>query len=137
MENLKPEEINEMSPEELQNLADSSQEDVLGEEFKVEEGEEKISIPDEEEPPKDNIELLMDVELDVIIELGRTRMRIGDILRLVPGAIIELDKLAGEPVEVLVNNKPIAKGEVVVLDENFGVRITSIINQEQRLRSLG
>ncbi|HID54935.1 TPA: flagellar motor switch protein FliN [Candidatus Poribacteria bacterium] len=137
MENLKPEEINEMSPEELQNLADSSQEDVLGEEFKVEEGEEKISIPDEEEPPKDNIELLMDVELDVIIELGRTRMRIGDILRLVPGAIIELDKLAGEPVDVLVNNKPIAKGEVVVLDENFGVRITSIINQEQRLRSLG
>lgn len=137
MENLKPEDINEMSPEEIQNLANSSQEDILGEEFQVEEGEEKISIPYEEELPKDNIELLMDVELDVIIELGRTRMRIGDILRLVPGAIIELDKLAGEPVDVLVNNKPIAKGEVVVLDENFGVRITSIINQEQRLRSLG
>ncbi len=137
MENLKPEEINNMSPEELQNLANSSQEDVLGEEFQVEEGEENISIPYEEELPKDNIELLMDVELDVIIELGRTRMRIGDILRLVPGAIIELDKLAGEPVDVLVNNKPIAKGEVVVLDENFGVRITSIINQEQRLKSLG
>ncbi|HEX28599.1 flagellar motor switch protein FliN [Candidatus Poribacteria bacterium] len=137
MENLKPEEINNMSPEELQSLADSSQEDVLGEEFQVEEGEEKISIPYEEELPKDNIELLMDVELDVIIELGRTKMRIGDILRLVPGAIIELDKLAGEPVDVLVNNKPIAKGEVVVLDENFGVRITSIINQEQRLKSLG
>ena len=137
MENLKPEEINDMSPEELQSLVDSSQEDVLGEEFQVEEGEEKISIPYEEDLPKDNIELLMDVELDVIIELGRTRMRIGDILRLVPGAIIELDKLAGEPVDVLVNNKPIAKGEVVVLDENFGVRITSIINQEQRLKSLG
>jgi len=137
MENLKPEEINNMSPEELQNLADSSQEDVLGEEFQVEEGEENISIPYEEELPKDNIELLMDVELDVIIELGRTRMRIGDILRLVPGAIIELDKLAGEPVDVLINNKPIAKGEVVILDENFGVRITSIINQEQRLKSLG
>ena len=137
MENLKPEEINDMSPEELQSLVDSSQEDVLGEEFQVEEGEEKISIPYEEELPKDNIELLMDVELDVIIELGRTRMRIGDILRLVPGAIIELDKLAGEPVDVLVNNKPIAKGEVVVMDENFGVRITSIINQEQRLKSLG
>ena len=137
MENLKPEEINDMSPEELQSLVDSSQEDVLGEEFQVEEGEEKISIPYEEDLPKDNIELLMDVELDVIIELGRTRMRIGDILRLVPGAIIELDKLAGEPVDVLVNNKPIAKGEVVVMDENFGVRITSIINQEQRLKSLG
>jgi flagellar motor switch protein FliN/FliY len=137
MEDLKPEEINDMSPEDLQKLVESqNQEDILGEEFQLEE-EEQISIPYEEELPKDNIELLMDVELDVIIELGRIKMRIGDILRLVPGAIIELDKLAGEPVDVLVNNKPIAKGEVVVLDENFGVRITSILNQEQRLKSLG
>jgi len=110
-----------------------SQGDILDEEFEVKEEE---KVPTSEELPKDNIELLMDVELDVIIELGRTKMRIEDILRLMPGSIIELDKHAGEPVDVLVNNKPIAKGEVVVLDENFGVRITSILNREQRIKSL-
>ncbi|GGH82202.1 flagellar motor switch protein FliN/FliY [Pullulanibacillus pueri] len=83
-----------------------------------------------------NIDLLLDVPLTVTVELGRTRKRIKDILELGPGSVIELEKLAGEPVDVLINEKPIAKGEVVVIDENFGVRITEIINQRDRLQKL-
>jgi len=83
-----------------------------------------------------NIDLLLDVPLRVTVELGRTRKRVKDILELGPGSVIELDKLAGEPVDVLINEKPIAKGEVVVIDENFGVRITEIINQHDRLQKL-
>lgn len=83
-----------------------------------------------------NISLLLDVKLPVAIELGRTRMSINEILELGSGSIVELDKLAGEPVDILVNNKPLAKGEVVVLDENFGVRITSLVSPRERLERL-
>lgn len=83
-----------------------------------------------------NIDLLLDVNLPVSIELGRTRMTIAEILELGTGSIVELDKLAGEPVDILVNNKPLAKGEVVVLDENFGVRITSLVSPRERLERL-
>lgn len=76
---------------------------------------------------KENIDLIMDVALEVTVELGRTRKSIKDILEFAPGTIIELNKLAGEPVDVLVNGKIVAKGEVVVIDENFGIRITEII----------
>ncbi len=74
-----------------------------------------------------NIGLIMDVFMEMTVELGRTRKTIKDILGLGEGTIIELDKLAGEPVDILVNHKPIAKGEVVVIDENFGVRVTEIL----------
>ncbi|NJD02750.1 MAG: flagellar motor switch phosphatase FliY [Ruminiclostridium sp.] len=80
-----------------------------------------------------NISLIMDVPLQVTVELGRTQKLIKDILEFGPGSIIELDKLAGEPVDILVNGKPIAKGEVVVIDESFGVRITDIIHPSKRL----
>jgi flagellar motor switch protein FliN/FliY len=83
-----------------------------------------------------NIELLMDVSLRVTVELGRTAMSIREILDLGPGSVLELDKLAGEPVDILVNDKPIAKGEVVVVDENFGVRVTDIISPARRVASL-
>lgn len=82
---------------------------------------------------KKNISLIMDVPLQVTVELGRTQRMIKDILEFGPGSIIELDKLAGEPVDILVNGKPIAKGEVVVIDESFGVRITDIIHPSKRL----
>jgi flagellar motor switch protein FliN/FliY len=82
---------------------------------------------------KKNINLIMDVPLQVTVELGRTEKLIKDILEFSPGSIIELDKLAGEPVDILVNGKPIAKGEVVVIDESFGVRITDIIHPSKRL----
>ncbi len=83
-----------------------------------------------------NINLLLDVPMQLTVELGRTRMLIKDILGLGEGSIIELDKLAGEPVDILVNNKLIAKGEVVVIDENFGVRVTDIISPMERINSL-
>ncbi len=77
---------------------------------------------------QENIGLIMDVPLDVTVELGRTSKSIQDILEFAPGTIIELNKIAGEPIDVLVNGKYVAKGEVVVLEESFGVRITEIIN---------
>jgi flagellar motor switch protein FliN/FliY len=80
-----------------------------------------------------NISLIMDVPLQVTVELGRTQKLIKDILEFGPGSIIELDKLAGEPVDILVNGKYIAKGEVVVIDESFGVRIIDIIHPSKRL----
>jgi flagellar motor switch protein FliN/FliY len=83
-----------------------------------------------------NIDLLMDVSLQVTVELGRTRRQIRDVLSLGPGSVLELDKLAGEQVDVLVNGKLIAKGEVVVIDENYGVRITDIISPVERVQSL-
>ena len=83
-----------------------------------------------------NIDILMDVKLPVAIELGRTEMTIRDILGLSAGSVVELNKLAGEPVDLLVNNKTIARGEVVVVDENFGLRVTSLISPEDRIKSL-
>ncbi|AGK97800.1 flagellar motor switch phosphatase FliY [Clostridium pasteurianum] len=84
-----------------------------------------------------NIDLILDVPLDISVVLGRTKKNIKEILNLGTGSLIELDKLAEEPVEILVNGKKIAYGEVVVVDENFGVRITSIVSNDDRVRSLG
>jgi flagellar motor switch protein FliN/FliY len=83
-----------------------------------------------------NIDMLLDVKMPVAIELGRTEMPISEILTLGPGSVVELDKLAGEPVDLLVNDKIVARGEVVVVDENFGVRITMLMSPEERLKSL-
>jgi flagellar motor switch protein FliN/FliY len=83
-----------------------------------------------------NLNMLLDIPLQVTVELGRTKRSIKEILEFTQGSIIELDKLAGEPVDILVNQKLIAKGEVVVIDENFGVRVTDIVSQEDRIRNL-
>lgn len=83
-----------------------------------------------------NIGLILDVPLQITVELGRTRKSIKDVLELTNGSIVELDKLAGEPVDILVNGKLLAKGEVVVIDENFGVRITDIVSPEERAAKL-
>ncbi len=91
------------------------------------------SIGDKE---RERLELLMDIKLDVSIELGRTTMLVRDILELGPGSVIELDKMAGETVDLLINNKKLAEGEVVVVDENFGVRITHLISMEERIKML-
>lgn len=80
-----------------------------------------------------NLDMLLDVPLEVTVELGRANRRVRDVLNLGPGSVVELSKLAGEPVDLLVNGKPIAKGEVVVIDENFAVRITEILAREERL----
>ncbi len=83
-----------------------------------------------------DISLLLDVEMTMTVELGRTSKLVKDILGLGEGSIIELDKLAGEPVDLLVNGKLIAKGEVVVIDENFGVRVTDIVSQDERFKTV-
>lgn len=98
-------------------------------------------MPLSPEPPSldsaHGIELLMDVALEVSVELGRSHMSIGEILALRTGSVIELDKLAGEPVDVSVNGTLIARGEVVVVDEKFGVRITEVVSKSRRLASVG
>ena len=83
-----------------------------------------------------NLNMLLDIPLQVTVELGRTKRSVKEILEMSSGSIIELDKLAGEPVDILVNNRHIAKGEVVVIDENFGVRITDILSRSERLNNL-
>jgi len=94
---------------------------------------ESYSLQDSESK---NLNLLLDIPLQVTVELGRTRRSVQEILELSAGSIIELDKLAGEPVDILVNNRLIAQGEVVVIDENFGVRVTDIISQSDRIKKL-
>ncbi len=89
----------------------------------------------QENEPK-NLDMLLDIPLQVTVELGRTKRSVKEILELSPGSIIELDKLAGEPVDILINSRLIAKGEVVVIDENFGVRVTDIISQSDRIKKL-
>jgi flagellar motor switch protein FliN/FliY len=83
-----------------------------------------------------NLDLLMDIPLDVSVELGHTRKTVKEVLELSPGSIIELDKLAGEAIDILINKKYVAKGEVVVVDENFGIRITEILDHADRLKNL-
>jgi flagellar motor switch protein FliN len=83
------------------------------------------------------IELLMDVALEVSVALGSSHMSIGEILALRTGSVVELDKLAGEPVDVSVNGTLVARGEVVVVDEKFGVRITEVVSKARRIASLG
>lgn len=84
-----------------------------------------------------NLDFILDIPLDVTVELGRTTMPIYDLLQMGQGSIIELDKLAGEPLEILVNQKLIAKGEVVVVNEKFGIRLTDVISPRERIEKLG
>ncbi len=90
----------------------------------------------EETKTSRDIDFLLDIPLEITVELGRTRILIQDLLKLGHGSVIELDKIAGEPMEILVNNKLIAKGEVVVVNEKLGVRLTEIISPEERVKKL-
>ncbi len=92
--------------------------------------------PHKTEKNGQNIDSLLDISLPIIIELGRAKMLIREVLDLGPGSVIELDKLSGEPVDLYVNDKKFARGEVVVIEENFGVRITELIKVEDRLKAL-
>lgn len=87
-------------------------------------------------PLDPKLEMLYDLQLPVSIELGRTNMLIRDILRLGRGSVIEFDKLVSEPVDVLINGKKVAEGEVVVIDKHFGIRITTLVDPADRLRSV-
>lgn len=83
-----------------------------------------------------SIEFLFDIPISITVELGRTKLLLKDLLKLGEGAILELDKFEGEPVDILVNNKLIAKGEVVVINERFGVKIVDIISTQERVKQL-
>ncbi|MCG6553217.1 MAG: flagellar motor switch protein FliN [Candidatus Magnetominusculus sp. LBB02] len=83
-----------------------------------------------------DIKFLLDIPLTITVEIGRTKMLINDLLQLGQGSVIELDKLAGESMEILVNNKVIAKGEVVVVNEKFGIRLTDVVSPTDRLKQL-
>ncbi|HTP26483.1 MAG TPA: flagellar motor switch protein FliN [Anaeromyxobacteraceae bacterium] len=97
-------------------------------------------MADMEEPSKEGqtrrLDMLLDVPLDVSVELGRCRMTIHDLLALGPGAVIELDKVAGEPLDILINDRLVARGEAVVVNDKFGVRITDIVSPQERIARL-
>jgi flagellar motor switch protein FliN/FliY len=80
-----------------------------------------------------NLELILDVSVTLSLEVGRVRLPVRDLLRLSQGSILELDRLAGEPLDVLVNGIPIARGEVVVVNDNFGVRLTEVVSPKERM----
>jgi len=82
------------------------------------------------------LDLLLDVPLDIAVELGRARMSIQDLLALGPGSVIELDKIAGEALDILVNDRLVARGEAVVVNDKFGIRITDIVSQSERIARL-
>ena len=100
-------------------------------EFMSFENDEKVYGPENK-----NLEMLLDIKLELTVELGRCELPIKKILELTRGSIIELDKIAGEPVSLFANGKHVANGEVVVIEDNFGLRITSIIAPENRLKGL-
>lgn len=84
-----------------------------------------------------DLDFILDIPLELSVELGRTKMLVNDLLQLGQGSIVELNKLAGEPLEIYINRKLVARGEVVVVNEKFGVRLTDIITPMERVRSLG
>ncbi len=86
--------------------------------------------------PAKNLDFILDIPLEVTVEMGRTRMLINDLLQLGQGSVIELNRLAGEPLDVLVNSKLVARGEVVVVSEKFGIRITDIVSPMERVKRL-
>lgn len=89
-----------------------------------------------QERGKGNLDMLLDIPLEITAELGRAKMIINDLLQLGQGSVIELNKLAGEPLEILINQKLIARGEVVVVNEKFGIRLTDVISPLERIKQL-
>jgi len=104
------------------------------EEVTDEEGSEETAGEESGEPA--SLDLILDIPLAVTVELGRSKMLINDLLQLGQGSVIELTKLVGDPLEVLVNDKLVARGEVVVVNEKFGVRLTDIVTPMERVKSL-
>ena len=96
----------------------------------------ELSHERSEAGPTQDLDFLLDIPLQITVELGRTRMLIKDLLQLSQGSVVELEKLAGEPMDILISNKLVARGEVVVVNEKFGVRLTDIISPAERIRQL-
>jgi len=96
----------------------------------------EVQTPQKNEGSSRRLDMLLDVPLEVNVELGRTRMTIQDLLQLGPGSVIELDKVAGEALDILVNGRLVARGEAVVVNDKFGIRITDIVSPQERIQRL-
>tara|TARA_B100001105_G_C22018535_1_gene284690 strand:- start:25 stop:426 length:402 start_codon:yes stop_codon:yes gene_type:complete len=123
----------DVEPAEGENVGEGEAAVEEKDETTKEEGDETT---DKENGESDNLDLILDIPLSVTVELGRSKMLINDLLQLGQGSVIELTKLVGDPLEVLVNNKLVARGEVVVVNEKFGVRLTDIVTPMERVKSL-
>lgn len=122
-----------MSDDSLENLADKLAEEAAA---MASDKPAESASPTGSSTKDRNLGLILDIPLRVTVELGRTKMPVSELLNLTQGSVVELSKLAGEPMEVLVNDKLIAKGEAVVVNEKFGVRLTDIISPTERVESL-
>ena len=120
----------------LENLAEQLESEANPKPEEAAATEAEMTIESLGEAPQKNLKLIMDIPLRVSVELGRTKMPESELLNLGQGSVIELNKLAGEPMEVLVNDKLIARGEAVVINEKFGVRLTDIISTKERVEQL-
>ncbi len=125
----------ELIPGDNDTAEESSVEEELSESEETHDFEE-ISGGQGKNKTKRDLDFLLDIPLEVSVEVGRTKLLINDLLQLGQGSVIELNKLAGEPMEILVNNKLIARGEVVVVNEKFGIRLTDIISPMERVQQL-
>jgi flagellar motor switch protein FliN len=122
----------EESGKEVENSAT----DLEGSEEAVQAEEGTEGLDEQENTGNKSLDLILDIPLTVTVELGRNKMLINDLLQLGQGSVVELTKMVGEPLEVLVNQKLVARGEVVVVNEKFGVRLTDIISPMERVQSL-
>ena len=139
-ENIKGEEDRvkeELTPDGEAEVKEEKEEPMVTQAQETEEAHGFDEISDSgETPTKRDLDFLLDIPLEVSVEVGRTKLLINDLLQLGQGSVIELNKLAGEPMEILVNNKLIARGEVVVVNEKFGIRLTDIISPMERVQQL-
>lgn len=118
-------------------MADEQLNEDVGIESGNQEPDQEVQRKKEIDEKIRKLDLILDIPLKVTVELGRTKMIVNDLLQLGQGSVIELHKLAGDPLEVLVNDKLVARGEVVVVNEKFGIRLTDIISPMERIESLG
>lgn len=139
----KKEDSEEISPDDLMAMWEETLKEAKQEKSQPEESPPSQPAKLEELSPAKKggvypeLEFILDIPLEISAEIGRTKMLIRDLLKLNQGSIIELEKFAGEPVEIYVNGKLMAKGEVVVVNDKFGVRITEIISAQERVKKLG
>ena len=122
-----------MDEQEINNEAEEQEQEPLPE---PEAEEEAIEASEGDQEERD-LDFILDIPLELSVELGRTKMLVNDLLQLGQGSIVELNKLAGEPLEICINQKLVARGEAVVVNEKFGIRLTDIVSPIERVKSLG
>ncbi len=133
-ENIEEEEGQEEEKQDDQDVDDTASFNVDDDESGDSENEEEDL---EEIQTQQDLDFILDIPLELSVELGRCKMLVNDLLQLGQGSVVELNKLAGEPLEIYINSKLVARGEVVVVNEKFGVRLTDIITPMERIKSLG